>query len=74
MTISTFGSGVTLSQRKEAVIKPCAGPLKGVDRMTCGTVLLKPCLHMVWLGGGRVILPVAVNAINPDNIKAYRIF
>jgi hypothetical protein len=74
MTISTFGYGVTLRQRKEAMIKSCAGPLKGIYGMTGRTIFLKTGLHVVWLCGGRIILPVTVDAINPDDIKPHRIF
>ena len=74
MTINTFGCGVTLRQLKEAVIKSCAGPLKGINRMTCRAIFLETGLDMVWLCGGRVILPVTVNTIYPNDIKPYRIF
>jgi len=74
MAVSTFGRGVTPGQCKETVIKSCSCPLKGVNRVTCGTIFLKPCLCMVWLRGGRVVLPVAVDAINPGDIKPHRIF
>jgi hypothetical protein len=74
MTISTFGYRVTLRQRKEAVIKSCARPLKGIYGMTGRTIFLKTSLYVVWLCGGRIILLVTVDAINPDDIKPYGIF
>jgi hypothetical protein len=74
MTISTFGCGVTLRQRKETVIKSCAGPLKGINGMTGRAIFLKTGLDMVWLCGGRVILPVTVNAINSEDIKPNKTF
>jgi hypothetical protein len=65
---------VAFLKLKEAVIKSCAGPLKGINRMTCRTIFLKTGLNMVWLIGGHVILPVTVNAINTDHIKPGKAF
>jgi hypothetical protein len=74
MAVRTCGGGVTLCELKETVIKSCTSPLKGVDRVTCGTIFLEPCLDMVWLRGGRVVMPVAVDAIHSGDIKTHRIF
>jgi len=74
MTLNTFAIGVAFLKLKEAVIKSCAGPLKGINRMTCRTIFLETGLNMVWLIGGHVILPVTVNAINTDHIKPGKAF
>jgi hypothetical protein len=74
MTFRTFAIGVTILQGKETVIKSCTGPLKGINRMTCRTIFLETGLNMVWLCGGRVVLPVTVDAIDSDDIKPYRVF
>jgi len=74
MTINTFWRGVALCQRKKAVIKSCAGPLKGIYRMTCRAIFLETGLDMVWLCSGHVILPVTVNAIYTDDIKPGKAF
>jgi len=74
VTLNTFEIGVTFRQLKEAVIKSCTGPLKGIHGMTSRTVFLETGLGMVRAGGCHVILPVAVNTIYPNDIKPYRIF
>jgi hypothetical protein len=63
-----------LRKLEETVVKSRTGPLKRIDRMTGRTVFREACSGMVRLCCSIVILPVAINAVNPDDIKAHKTF
>jgi hypothetical protein len=65
---------MTSRKRKEAMVKSSASPLEGIDWMTDRTIFRETCSGMVWLCGGIVILSVAINAINPYDIKPHKTF
>jgi hypothetical protein len=56
------------------MIKARSGPLKGIYQMTGGTILRKSSLNMIRICGCQIGTPVAVDAVNTQNIKPYRIF
>jgi hypothetical protein len=65
---------MTLRKLKEAMVKSGASPLEGIDRMTDRTIFRETCPGMVWLCGCNEILPVTINAVNPEDIKPHKAF